>query len=170
MDYLLFETLRFIGISLGTGAAAILVAQWIAANQDQKVSKDEKHLLSLVHLVSRVAFILTLAAHGGMVCSYIKNTGAVLFKVDQFVFMFLAVIFIAITFYAHGVIKLRHMLAAQLSTWFALGIMLTISDEISLNASAYLYSYVIFSIFAVYLLDRAYLSAQVTHKKAKKKG
>lgn len=167
MDYLLLEVIRDMGIAMAVGSTAVMIAQWIGANQDKKLSKDETHLLSIVRVVNRVAFLITLAAHILMMSIQALASGGYVSTLNQLILSFLCVVFITITLRNYQIITVRHNLAVQVTTWFSLLILLSLVRVVPIDSQAFLFSYVLFGVFTSFMLDRAFQYASVTHSKPK---
>lgn len=167
MDYLLFEIIRSIGLALGAGASTVMLAQWIAANHDQKITTDEERLLSISRLVTRVAFMVSLLSHSAILALSTNSGYLALSMRDQFILTFLAIIFIATVFHTYGITTFRYSLAVQLTAWYAMIVFIELTNVFVIDTTAFIYAYLMFSIFAVFLLDRAYKYSGLTHTEAK---
>ncbi len=168
MSILLLELLRYVGISIAIGATTVLLAQWIAANADDVVSRDEKRLLSIVRMVTRLGFFLTLFTHVALHFIYAGIQVNPYNLANDLVLVFLAIIFISINLYNYRVISDLHHISILTTTWYAILIVLLTSSVISIDPMSFLFAYILFNIFAVYLIDRVKNIPLVTPNSATK--
>jgi hypothetical protein len=108
-------------ISLGVGGSSIVIASFITALSDKKISTDERKLLGVIYITLRIAM-----ASIALMLAYVSLVAPELMPSLPFVWLMVAML------YLNAILMTKHWIspklgpALQAATWYTLGFVVVI--------------------------------------------
>jgi len=159
----LFTTLKMVGVAIGVGTTTILLAQSLAAAQDNKITKDEQNLLYVVMVVSRAGILLLFLAQSAISAYYYGVYGVQEFYTyfyttpHSLTWMFISILFTTYVFIDYKVISRMTGVAILLSAWYALIFVLAWPMSTPIQVDSFVLAYLIFAIATYYCIKTSHL-------------
>lgn len=130
-------------ISLGVGGSSIVIASFITALSDKKISTEERKLLGVIYITLRIAM-----ASIATMLAYISFVAPALMPSLAYVWLMVFVLYINAIFMTKHWISPKFGPALQAATWYTLGFVVVI-DAFSLYTVS---SFFFFTLYAVDIL------------------
>ena len=153
---ILLEVLKAVSISLGVGASTVVIALYLGAlKNDGKIDKSEGRMLGINYIVLRVAMVLIFLSHLLLnIPLYIDGgIAALMSSLNYAQWMLLAIL------YVNAILMTMHIMpdtygpGIQVATWFSFGIVTTLGGLVALEMPLVVGTYIMFTIFTIWLLD-----------------
>ena len=154
--FIIIEVLKTVSISLGVGGSTIAIALYLGSlSNDGKIDKSERRMLGMVYVVLRLAMILIFITH--LVTNIpLYISGGVEALVNPINFIQWLVLFVL---YVNALLMTSHIMpdtygpGIQVTTWYALGIITALSGlYVNIDVSIFIMTYIVFAIFAIWLI------------------
>lgn len=162
MELLAFiSVFKGLAIAIGAGAATVVIAQTIAASTDNKISKEEHHLITVVMLVARVAILLLFIAQSLYTALFFGGEshtalGTILSENGNTLTWFvLGVLFGNFVFIDYRVISRKIGAAVQIASWYSLVLVWSWPLSLPIQVDAFIFTYLLFVATSVLIVAKS---------------
>lgn len=154
--YIIVAVLKSMSIALGVGGSTIAIALYLASlSNDGIVDESERRLLGIVYIVLRVAMVLIFVTHVVLnIPVFIESGVSALLSPANFAqWLLLAVLYVNAILMTMHIMPDKYGPGIQAATWYSFGIITSLSAFVLLEVPIFIGAYIIFTIFAIWLID-----------------
>jgi hypothetical protein len=126
MIFVLLAILQSIAISLGVGGSTLAIINFFVAIADGTIDPQERKLMGVVYIVLRVSMILILLTTGALTLMQMDDAGVVFTPFTAGLWTLIAVLFTNAFLMTKHIVPSNIGPALQASTWYTLGIMMSL--------------------------------------------